>query len=165
MHLHHHPRAPASGPTHNYNDDDDFNWTYEPAPPEININNHPFLDPAYVHFVDINEPGPPRWPRTLEDNPIFKWIPERDNFLKEFIRLDGRGDQDLWEACRLCGGMANIRCRDCFGGEMFCQGCTVDLHAISPFHVIEKWNDTFFEPTTLKKIGLRIQLGHRTGDH
>jgi len=77
--------------------------------------------------------------------------------------------------------MANIRCRDCFGGEMFCQGCTVDLHAISPFHVIEvsdnyeslqqlhlcsqKWNDMFFEPTTLKKIGLRIQLGHRAGDH
>jgi len=63
--------APASpskstGPTHNYNDDDDFNWNYEPAPPEININDHPFLDPAYVHFLDINEPGPPRRPRTIE---------------------------------------------------------------------------------------------------
>ncbi|KIM74294.1 hypothetical protein PILCRDRAFT_80232, partial [Piloderma croceum F 1598] len=28
-----------------------------------------------------------------------------------------------------------------------------------------KWNGTFFESTTLKEIGLRIQLGHRAGDH
>ncbi|KIM77247.1 hypothetical protein PILCRDRAFT_56005, partial [Piloderma croceum F 1598] len=86
-------------------------------------------------------------------------------FLKEFIRLDGRGDAELWNTCRLCAGVANIQCADCFGGEMFCSACTVDLHAISPFHLIEKWNGTFFESTTLKEIGLHIQLGHRAGDH
>jgi hypothetical protein len=59
----------------------------------------------------------------------------------------------------------------------------VDLHVINPLHRVEvriftgfylstyaeaapqqEWNRTFFEPTTLKKIGLRIQLGHRAGD-
>jgi hypothetical protein len=47
-------------------DDDDINWNNEPAPPEINTTNYPFLDPAYVHFLDVNEPGPPRRKRTTE---------------------------------------------------------------------------------------------------
>ena len=38
----------------------------EPAPPEINTANYPFLDPAYTHYLDINEPGPPWRPRTFE---------------------------------------------------------------------------------------------------
>lgn len=45
---------------------DDFNWNEEPAPPEINFDNYPFLDPAYVHHLDANEPGPPRRKRTTE---------------------------------------------------------------------------------------------------
>jgi len=45
---------------------DDFDWNDEPAPIEVNINNYPFLDPAYEHFLDINEPGPPRRKRTTE---------------------------------------------------------------------------------------------------
>jgi len=62
--------APASpsksdGPS-DYYDDNDYNWNNEPAPPEINTNDFPFLDPAYTHFLDLNEPGPPRRPRTIE---------------------------------------------------------------------------------------------------
>jgi hypothetical protein len=61
--------APASpskkaGPS-NY-DDDNYNWNEEPAPPEINTTTYPFLDPAYLHYLDVNEPGPPRRPRTVE---------------------------------------------------------------------------------------------------
>lgn len=29
---------------------------------------------------------------------------------------------------------------------------------------LQEWNGKFFEPTTFKYIGLRIQLGHRAGD-
>ncbi|TDL13413.1 hypothetical protein BD410DRAFT_682794, partial [Rickenella mellea] len=41
-----------------------------------------------------------------------------------------------------------------------CSGCCVENHAQNPLHVIEKWNGKFFEKTTLKSIGLRVQLGH-----
>jgi hypothetical protein len=46
---------------------DDYNWNEDPAPAEINdTTNSAFLDPAYTHFLDINEPGPPWQPRTVE---------------------------------------------------------------------------------------------------
>jgi len=55
--------APASpkkraGPSVNDNYDN-YNWNPEPAPPEINLENYPFLDPAYQHHLDLWEPGPP----------------------------------------------------------------------------------------------------------
>lgn len=33
-------------------------------------------------------------------------------------------------------------------------------HVHGPLHKVEKWNDSFFEPTTLKQCGLRINLAH-----
>jgi hypothetical protein len=46
---------------------DNYNWNPEPAPPEITIENYPFLDPAYQHYLDLQEPGPPpRRKRTTE---------------------------------------------------------------------------------------------------
>lgn len=49
-------------------DDDDYNWNSEPAPMETNATGQEFgdHDPAYLHFLDVNEPGPPRRPRTVE---------------------------------------------------------------------------------------------------
>ena len=151
-------RAPASpskkaGPSSTYYEDN-YTWNEEPAPLETNASNHAFIDPAYAHFLDINEPGPPRCPRTVEvsyhccqyyqcpltmfqDDPLKKWIPDHDKFLWELIRLDGRGDRELWSSCRLCDGICDIRCEECFGGEMFCRKCTVDLHAVNPLHRIE----------------------------
>ena len=73
----------------------------------------------------------------IQDNPLYKWIKERDTFLQELIRLDGRGNKDLWSRCRLCTEPATMRCEDCFGGEMFCGSCMVDLHAVNPLHRIE----------------------------
>lgn len=148
------PASPSKRNTSFDYEDDNYNWNNEPAPPEINIANYPFLDPAYTHYLDINEPGPPRHPRTVEvctvvmkmsshllinrqDDPLTKWIKDRDLFLHELIRLDGRGDEDLRSSCRLCRSVPDIRCKDCFGGEMFCRGCTIDLHAVNPLHRIE----------------------------
>lgn len=39
-------------------------WNNDGPMPEINIKNYPFLDPAYVHHLDLNEPGPPKRHRT-----------------------------------------------------------------------------------------------------
>jgi len=57
------PASPAKKTRTRY---DDFDWNNEPAPLELNTANYPFLDPAYQHFLDVNEPGPPRCKRTTE---------------------------------------------------------------------------------------------------
>jgi hypothetical protein len=52
-------------------DYDSYNWNPDPAPPEITVENYAFLDPEYVHNLDMKEPGPPRRKRTLEvSNPL-----------------------------------------------------------------------------------------------
>ncbi|KAG2092145.1 uncharacterized protein F5147DRAFT_748044 [Suillus discolor] len=47
--------------------------------------------------------------------------------------------------------------------DILCQECCVDRHKCLPLHVINistKWNGQYFERTSLKDIGLRVQLGH-----
>ena len=123
---------------------DDFTWNDEPPPLELNIANYPFLDPAYQHFLDINEPGPPRRKRTTEDDPLRKWRDnDRDRYLHELIYLDGRGEADVAAACGLCNAPEpKLRCKDCFGGLMFCTKCMIDLHACNPLHRLEVY--TFY---------------------
>ncbi|KAJ6629630.1 hypothetical protein B0H10DRAFT_1939616 [Mycena sp. CBHHK59/15] len=50
---------------------------------------------------------------------------------------------------------------DCFGDDMLCSGCMVDRHVENPLHRIERWNKRYFEDSSLKELGLRVQLGHR----
>ncbi|KAJ6511745.1 hypothetical protein DFH09DRAFT_868953, partial [Mycena vulgaris] len=52
------------------------------------------------------------------------------------------------------------RCRDCFGDDLLCAGCFVDRHAENSLHRVERWNGKFFEKTSLKTLGLCVQLGH-----
>ncbi|KAF8193985.1 hypothetical protein K438DRAFT_1969276 [Mycena galopus ATCC 62051] len=52
---------------------------------------------------------------------------------------------------------------DCFGDKLFCASCLVAGHVKNPLHRIERWNGRFFEPSMLKALGLRVQLGHIPG--
>lgn len=100
----------------------------------------------------------------------------------ECNRLEGRGDhQGL--PCGRCGvSDPGYRCRDCDGCELFCQACIVASHSINFLHriqvrsnfflnslrrftdfLVQKWNGTFFENTSLKDLGLHKQLNHRDG--
>lgn len=61
----------------------------------------------------------------------------RELALDEMLWLEGRG---LY-AESPCGGCSFpsplYRCTDCFGGQLFCQECTVSMHSRSPFHIVE----------------------------
>ncbi|KAJ7649913.1 hypothetical protein FB45DRAFT_730388 [Roridomyces roridus] len=70
---------------------------------------------------------------------------------------------DLCHVCRDPAIVSSIRCQDCFGDEMLCEGCCVVRHATHPLHRIEKWNGEFFAKCQLSELGLRVQLGHRPG--
>jgi len=70
-----------------------------------------------------------------------------------------------------------VRCRDCFWRRAVVHTMLCADHAHNPLHIIryivllfilcgpltsflQKWNGSYFEPTTLADIGLCIQLGH-----
>ncbi|KAI0055821.1 hypothetical protein BV25DRAFT_1921506 [Artomyces pyxidatus] len=78
-----------------------------------------------------------RWQNS--DFPLLAWIPVREEYLDEVIRLDGRGMFADTTSCPMCGvaGSPTIRCRDCFGGELLCVPCAVKMHSRNPLHMTE----------------------------
>ncbi|KAF8153587.1 hypothetical protein K438DRAFT_1622801, partial [Mycena galopus ATCC 62051] len=102
--------------------------------------------------------------------PMAQWVPRRQRFLDELLRLEGRGDHRHQSKCANCdvaAAAAVWRCKDCFTDALFCQACLVRLHRDNPLHRVEvsvppysPQHATLFERVTLKSLGLRIQLGH-----
>ncbi|KAG1797171.1 hypothetical protein EV424DRAFT_1592838 [Suillus variegatus] len=136
--------------------------------PEFNFDDN--LDAAYTayddHIADTTS-EPTKRKRTAGDNPLLLWVPERETFLLELLRLDGRGDYIFDQVCEGrdgCQGYPDYRCRDCFGTALYCKGCTLARHQESPLHRLQHWVNGHFENASLKSLGLRIQLGHRVGE-
>ena len=63
--------------------------------------------------------------------------------------------------CSTCGIKDGVyRCHGCFGEPLFCTECCRTEHQRHPFHRISQWTGSFFQDTSLSKIGLEIHLGH-----
>ncbi|KAJ7033118.1 hypothetical protein C8F04DRAFT_957903 [Mycena alexandri] len=96
------------------------------------------------------------------------------------MRREGRGAPHVYARCagalcdprrtcpnRRCEEPAAWRCVDqaCCGEVMYCERCIVAAHAQLPTHFVERWDGRTFvrDRTWLKKLGLRVQLGHPPG--
>jgi hypothetical protein len=68
---------------------------------------------------------------------MAQWVSHsRSSTLDEMIRLDGRGSY-VQSLCVDCSkSQPTLRCNDCFGGELFCEECLVNLHVRNPLHNI-----------------------------
>ncbi|KAL1947382.1 hypothetical protein VTO73DRAFT_14343 [Trametes versicolor] len=94
------------------------------------------------------------------------WMPLRDKYLDEVLRLEGRGRFGRSLMCGLCGEeAAEYRCCECVGGRLLCKVCTLATHALLPLHRIQKWSHTYFTPTSLYDLGLRLRPSHPLGDN
>lgn len=71
---------------------------------------------------------------------MTRWVrDDREVFLKEFIRLEGRGSSFRTSGCSVCPSvdLTLYRCDDCMSGQVLCKECLVERHALHPFHRIE----------------------------
>nr|GAT48004.1 predicted protein [Mycena chlorophos] len=73
---------------------------------------------------------------------------DRDEFLDLLLWNDGRRGRGLSSSC----------------GEPVCDSCCAAAHTENPLHWIERWNGEYYERTSLKALGLRVQLGHPPGE-
>lgn len=73
------------------------------------------------------------------------WIPERDLYLDELIRRQGRGDFTA-ALCAYCQsenpGQAVFRCSDCSPGPLCCDKCLCERHLLLPYHRIKVCTNT-----------------------
>ncbi|KAJ6556339.1 hypothetical protein B0H19DRAFT_947312 [Mycena capillaripes] len=103
-----------------------------------------------------------------KDDPDEEWARlDRETFLDEVVRADGRGDYLHQTVCAAEGCKSvdiAFRCMDCMAPCLYCEACMAELHQRMPLHHIEWWNGKYFKRTSLKKLGVRIQLGHVFGD-
>ncbi|TFK77840.1 hypothetical protein K466DRAFT_448386, partial [Polyporus arcularius HHB13444] len=97
------------------------------------------------------------------------WHDEVQNYLDEFMRLEGRGDYS-GSTCPRCSNTFHpedspgYRCDDCDDSALYCKTCTIAQHIQQPLHRVKRWAGTYYEAVTLKSLGLRVQLGHRPGN-
>lgn len=77
-----------------------------------------------------------------KDGPMHCWVRhDREDFLAEFIRLEGRGafiDSLVCHSCYAEGADPEYRCIDCVAsGKLLCKICMVQAHQHLPCHRIE----------------------------
>ncbi|KAF7975089.1 hypothetical protein HWV62_10489 [Athelia sp. TMB] len=149
----------------NVEEDSDAEQTTEPvAVADVDLDSQ--YQQHKTTFVDLANEALARKTRESAENVNAQWLRERETFLRELLRLDGRGDYTPAGKCPVCceEEPTVVRCEDCSGGLLLCSRCSVIRHHNNPTHRIEIWNGSYFLPTTLKALGLRIQLGHPAGE-
>ncbi|KAJ3513190.1 hypothetical protein NLJ89_g3087 [Agrocybe chaxingu] len=97
------------------------------------------------------------------NQPLRAWTPYIDAYVAELLRLEGRNGA----AHPTCSSPScstevtqGFRCQDCFLGTLMCTECT---KFSTDFVLGKRWNGMYFEKTSLKSLGLRIQLNHLDG--
>ncbi|KAG6810168.1 hypothetical protein H0H92_013032 [Tricholoma furcatifolium] len=92
------------------------------------------IDPAYVQHLEEMDPDHAPTKTTAGENPMGTWLLERDRFIEELISLEGRG-------------------------AYTCHRCAICLREVKE----REWNGHFFEKSSLRALGLVVQLGHPRG--
>ncbi|KAK1216163.1 hypothetical protein PQX77_021216 [Marasmius sp. AFHP31] len=95
------------------------------------------------------------------DAPLVTWQEShRDDYLDWFMCTEGRGRLFDGRCSRCTGPDAQFRCLGCDGLRVVCRTCIIRTHIDEPLHRIQVWRSDYFQPITLKELGLRYQTGH-----
>ena len=89
---------------------------------------------------------------------LCEWFSRWEQELQEILNLEGLPESALCIICNITP--LAYRCRDCNGGPLYCIDCCRSQHHFYPFHHVDHWTGTFFEPSWLWKVGIGLDLGH-----
>ncbi|OJT08336.1 hypothetical protein TRAPUB_763 [Trametes pubescens] len=133
------------------------------------VSNGSLAEPLDIEYlinqIELVEEDSVRRERTAGDRPLLQWLDEAGDYLREFLRLEGRGD--FAHSLCPCGAkdaLAAYRCDDCCDLRLHCEACVVQYHARHPLHRVQRWTGEYFAHVSLKSLGVRVQLGHALGD-
>lgn len=67
-----------------------------------------------------------------------EWEEERQTYLDEEIRREGLAGASLPISCAKCHSLsASLRCTDCVGARILCDGCLCSTHENEPLHRVK----------------------------
>ncbi|KAJ6474617.1 hypothetical protein C8R47DRAFT_1221017 [Mycena vitilis] len=101
---------------------------------------------------------------TSSDDPMAQWRPLKQFFLDELLWSYGLGYSATSPCCALCATAIPpderiFKCSEC-GESLQCRSCCLERHALTPLHLLQVWKGQYWDPTTLRELGLVYQLGH-----
>ncbi|KAG6373788.1 hypothetical protein JVT61DRAFT_5933 [Boletus reticuloceps] len=98
--------------------------------------NHPPCVDNLPETVDLGILGYTPRERTAADVPILGWLErDREDFLQELIRLEGRNGIDKCTSCNT--HYARYCCKDCVTLDLYCTDCLLLGHINQPLHRIK----------------------------
>ena len=72
----------------------------------------------------------------LQDRPLLMWLKDREIYLEELLRFEGR--EHFASACALCGAADPCyTCKDCVGRALLCEACVLSCHYRNPLHMLK----------------------------
>ncbi|KAI6011751.1 hypothetical protein BKA83DRAFT_4065577, partial [Pisolithus microcarpus] len=86
---------------------------------------------------------------------VVAWRAEYLNVILEGEQLAKGG---ICEQC--CEAEGSVQCMSCTGVHAWCGPCAVRAHRNLPFHKVQRWNGTHYEPTSLMELGFLWHIGH-----
>jgi hypothetical protein len=90
-----------------------------------------------------------------------EYLSHRQSYLFEIIRLEAPPSDRKCTKCK--HGAGTIRCRDCCHAHFYCTSCCLSIHAVQPYHRIQRFNGHYFEKCDLDELGLAIDIRPHTG--
>ena len=109
---------------------------------------------------------------------MYSWLDIQSTVLDEIIRTDGPGNSHL-DFCNLCPNhqpTSLYRCLECSHSSLYCGECAIKIHNILPLHRLEvrlfyqtllspltlsqRWQNGFFDRSSLHSLGFICHLGH-----
>jgi hypothetical protein len=89
---------------------------------------------------------------------MSQWIAYRGTYLNILLEMEGRKSTPKCSMCSI--GDADIKCSDCFGANIFCRTCCLEVHKRLPFHQTLIWTGKHYAQALLSSLDFLLCLGH-----
>ncbi|KAI6024926.1 hypothetical protein BKA83DRAFT_4124738 [Pisolithus microcarpus] len=125
----------------------------------LNFSNFPnSLDIPNSDWNDVEDPPQSRRHTKSQNDFIREWLPWRAEYLNIILEGEQLAKGGICEQC--CEAEGSVQCMSCTGVHAWCGPCTVKAHRNLPFHKVQRWNGTHYQPTSLMELGFLWHIGH-----
>ncbi|KAI6045492.1 hypothetical protein EDC04DRAFT_2888944 [Pisolithus marmoratus] len=97
-------------------------------------------------------------PLQSQNDFIREWLPWQAEYLNVILEGEQLAKGGSREQCE--EAEASVQCMSCTGVHAWCGPCAVKAHMDLPFHKVQQWNGTHYQPTSLMELGFLWHIGH-----